>query len=195
MGWNALRSPFMFGSEVSVMSQAEFGTGERIPEEFRDSFMQLREDISMLQHKWNLYLELFSKAETTALLSDVAPAFFQTIEESLRNDMIMAICRLSDPARALGGEILSLATLVGQCGKVPNIDARLTAFQSAAGCVRLLRNQRLRHNDLTTRIDPRDDLLPGIDRSRVDEILRLASEIMKAIHGHYCNEDPTPPVR
>jgi hypothetical protein len=176
------------GNEVPAMSQSGSGRSERFPEEVRVAFDQLRDDVAMLRYKWSLYLELYSERETAALLSEIAPAFFQTIAESLRNDMIMTICRLSDPSRTLGGDVLSLATLVGQCDRVPNIAARLTAFQAAAGGVRRLRNRRLVHNDLMTTIVPSQDLLPGIDRFQVDEILRLATDILEAIYGHFCNE-------
>jgi hypothetical protein len=171
------------------MTEADFGYSERIPAEIRDAFMQLCRDVAMLQFKWHIYLELFSSQETTALLSDLAQAFFQTIEESSRNDMIMAICRLSDPSQTLGGETLSLASLVRQCSVVPRIDALLTAFQSAAGPVRLIRNRRIAHNDLEEKIRPREHLLPDIDRSRIDEIIRLASVILNGIFGHYCAAD------
>jgi hypothetical protein len=170
------------------MLESDSGRSEKFPEEVRDAFIQLQEDVAMLQHKWSVYLELYSERETAALVSEVAPAFFQTIAESLRNDMIMTICRLSDPSRKLGGDVLSLATLVDQCERVPNIAARLTAFQAAAGGVRLLRNRRLTHNDLTTAIEPHQDLLPGVDRFQVDEILRFATEILETIYGHFCNE-------
>ena len=171
------------------MSEETFGYSERIPGEIRDACMLLCQDVAMLHHKWSSYLDLFSSQENMDLLSNVAQAFFQTIEESLRNDMLMTIWRLSDPSQTLGRENLSLATLVGQCSVVPKIEPLLTAFQSAAGSVRLYRNRRLGHNDLDTRIRPHEDPLPGIDRSQIDEILRLASEVLKAIYRHYCNAD------
>jgi hypothetical protein len=179
------------------MSQTELGASERIPQEIRDACAQLYLDVATLHHKWRLYLDLFGSEENTTLLSNLAQASFQTIAESLRNDMIMAICRLSDPSQQLGGENLSLATLVGRCSKVPNADALLTAFQSAAGAVRLLRNRRIPHNDPNSRIMPHDDPIPGIDRSQMDEILRLASAILKSISAHFCGTGvgfPAPPI-
>jgi hypothetical protein len=177
---------------VAAMSQVEIGTSDQLPPEIRDAFAQLYQDVATLQLKWCSYLELFSSQENATLLSNVAQPFFHMIDESLRNDMIMTICRLSDPSQTLGGENLSLATLIGRCtlvSRVPNVDSLLTAFQSAAGPVRLLRNRRIPHNDPEARILPHEDPLPGIDRSRIDEILRLASAVLKAIHGHFCKTD------
>jgi hypothetical protein len=170
------------------MAQPGSGNSERIPEETRAAFAQLYQDVTMLHHKWHLYLELFSTQQSATLLSNVAQACFQVIAESLRNDMLIAICRLSDPSHWLGSEYLSLATLVARCSKVPNVDALLTAFQSAAGPVRLLRNRRILHNDLHTRIVAHDDPFPGIDRSQIEEILRLASAILKAVRQHVADD-------
>jgi hypothetical protein len=165
------------------------GCSEAIPEEIRVACAQIFQDVAMLHHKWSSYLELFSEPESTSVLSNVAQAFFQAIEESLRNDIVMAICRLSDPSLTLSNENLSFATLVAKCGEIPTLDPLLTAFQSAAGSVRLYRNRRVGHNDLNVRIRPHEDPLPGIDRLQIDEILRFAREIMKAIYGHYGETD------
>src|SRR5262245_8626972 len=128
------------------MSHDQVGSGERMPEEIRGLCTRLSEDVAILHLKWSYYLELFGSPENTALLSDTARAFFQVVEESIRNDMIMAICRLSDPSRTLGGDSLSFATLAAQCSDVPRVEDLLTAFQAACGPVRRYRNRHLGHN-------------------------------------------------
>jgi hypothetical protein len=188
-----MKSP---ASEAPAMSHAELGADHRMPDEIREAWTALYQDVALLHLKWRLYVELYGSQESTALLSNLAQASFQAIRESLRTDMIVAICRLSDPPHMLGDEDLSLATLVGRCTKVPRLDALLTAFQSAAGAVRLLRNRRIPHHDPGSRVVPQEGPFPGIDRGQVDELLRLATAILKAIHGHYCNTElalaPTP---
>ena len=93
------------------MAKGDFGYDERIPEEIREVFAKLCDDVAFLQHAWNFYLSLFSKAENTQLMWDFAPASFQMIEEALRSYLTMAISRLSDPARLFGYDNLSFATL------------------------------------------------------------------------------------
>ncbi len=82
------------------------GCNEKIPEEIRDACADLRNDVAMLHVKWSFYLELFQEPENAQLLSNLARAFFQTVEESLRADMIMSICRLSDPSRCAGEPLI-----------------------------------------------------------------------------------------
>lgn len=157
------------------------GFASKVADELRDLYANLLEDLASLRRKWRFYQELFGSQEIAALLSEVAPAFFQTIEESDRNDIILAICRLSDPSRTLGGDALSLASLVARCEQVPKLEHLLTALQSACGSVRRYRNRRLAHNDPSAILKPREELLPGVARTQIDEILELAGQILSVV--------------
>jgi len=162
-----------------------FGYSSALPEEIREVFVWLCQDVAALQNKWGFYLELFSSEDNTGLLSDIAGSFFQAVEESLRNDMTMAICRLSDPPRSFGKTNLSLETLVRRCSGLPDIEGLLTEFQNACEPVLRHRNKRIAHNDLGTRIKPRDNPLPGIGRNEVDRILQLAGRILNVVYQHH----------
>ena len=72
-----------------------FGYNVKIPDSFQEIFMWLCQDVVMLQSKWIFYLDLFSNPKSASLLSKLASASFQIIEEALRMDMTMSICRLS----------------------------------------------------------------------------------------------------
>src|SRR5262249_26623355 len=161
----------------------------RVPEKIRDLSTKLHEDVVILHLKLSVYQELFGSRENAELLSNIAPAFFQLVAESVRNDMITGICRLSDPSRSLVGDNISLATLVGKCTETPRAEHLLTAFQSACGVIRLYRNQHLGHNDLHSIIKPHEDLLPGVGLAEIEEILRLAAEVLKAVHRRYAGTD------
>jgi hypothetical protein len=156
-----------------------------IPPETREILEDLRDDLETLHFKWALHKELFQSGAHAALLSQAARAFFQTVEESIRNDIVMAICRLGDPARTLGGDAVSFGALAARCDKIPNLEHRLTAFQAACGPVRRYRNRRFGHNDRGAFIKPRAELLPGIECTQVDEILRLADQVLSAVYQEF----------
>ncbi len=164
-------------------------SNEKIPEEIRDACADLCDDVATLHVKWSFYLEMFQDRENAQLLSNLARAFFQIVEESLRADILMTICRLSDPSLSLAHVNLSFAILLGKCDDLPKVDNLVTAFQAACGNVRLYRNRWLAHNDLESIINLKENLLPGVGRSQIDEILRLAREILSAVYGHYANVD------
>ena len=124
-----------------------FGYETRLPDDIREIFMWLCQDVLSLWYKWEFYKALFSEEETTGLLSDLAPASFQVIEELLRGDMTMAICRLSDPpqfARMDKKDNLSIRTLVHRLGEPGDITALVEEFQEACEPVRQYRKQTCR---------------------------------------------------
>jgi hypothetical protein len=161
-----------------------------MPEEIGSLCEGLSRDVAALRLKWDTYLGLSGSPEVADVLSDTAPAFFQVVAESLRNDIVRSICRLGDPSRALGPDQDSLATLVARCEDVPRVEDLLTAFQAACGPVRRYRHRHLGHEDPGARIRPSEDLLPDVGRARIDEILLLAGGILKAVHRHYSAGDP-----
>src|SRR5262249_53865715 len=156
------------------MSHNAFGHCLQLPEDIRGVFLDLCQDVASLHAKWQLYLDLFHNKEDTAILSDLARGSFQLIEEALRSDMIMAICRLSDPVRSCGKDNLSIAVLEPRFGSVPGFDTLLQQFLDECKPVQQYRNKRVGHNDLDTALNPRDNPLPGIGRSKVEAILLLA---------------------
>jgi hypothetical protein len=170
------------------MSSDAFGYSPALPEDIREIFMWLCQDVASLQIKWNTYLELFSDQETTDLLSALAQGFFQAIEESLRDDMTMAICRLSDRPRSKGKHNLSIPTLVQRCRHIERVSDLFKDFVVACEPVRQYRNKRVGHNDLNTTIKPHDNPLPGIGRRQIDTILRLASQILNLVYRHYVGD-------
>jgi AbiU2 len=172
------------------MSQSHSVYGDRIPEEIRAICTGLCQDVVALHLKWISYIELFGDPEVAALLSDTAPAFFQIVAESLRNDIVQSICRLGDPSRALGPDNPSLATLVAKCHDVPHVEDLLTAFQAACGPVRRHRHRHPGHNDPGARLRPQEDLLPDVGRVAIDEILRLAGGVLRVVYAHFSAGDP-----
>jgi hypothetical protein len=174
------------------MAQHGPGSGDRTPDEIREIDVVIGRDLAALQLKWGTYQGLLGSPDVAELLSDTAPAFFHVVAESLRNDIVQSICRLADPSRSLGPDNPSLATLVARCTDVPRVEDLLMAFQAACGPVRRHRHSHLGHGDPGARIEPRRDLLPDVDRGRIDEILMLAGAILRAIRRHYSAGDPDP---
>src|SRR5579864_5809015 len=122
------------------MPDDPFNYDARLPEGIRNIGMGLRQDVAYLHHERALYLELFSDPGNAALLTDLARSSFQIIEESLRNNLTMAICRLSDPAQSPGEDNLSFATLVNLCDDIPSTKDALKDFHTACKPIRDLRN-------------------------------------------------------
>jgi hypothetical protein len=171
------------------VSKNAFGYNEQLPENIRDIFMWLCQDVASLQSIWDFYLELFGKKQNTDLLSELAPMSFNIIVETLQNEMTMAICRLSDPPKSLGYENLSLATLVKNYNEIEGLDMLLTNFQKICEPVTKRRNKRVGHRDLNTAIKPLENPLPGISKEQIDVILKAAANILNYILQKYENSE------
>jgi len=171
------------------MFDESFGYDSLVPEKIRKILMWLCQDVASLHNKWHFYLGLFSGEDDTHLLSELALGSFNIIEESLRNDMTMLICRLSDPPTTGKHKNLSLQTLSEECDDIDNVSELLEDFLAACEPVRRYRHKRVGHNDLSTTIKPDENPLPGIGRRRIDEILGLAGRILNVIYQNFVDSE------
>jgi|AntAceMinimDraft_16_1070373.scaffolds.fasta_scaffold07655_2 hypothetical protein len=167
------------------MTNEPFGTCSNLPDEIQDIFIDLCQDIAILHGKWKLYVDLFSKSENIEILNDLAPSSFHLIEKSIADDLIISICRLSDPLESFGHTNLSLLTLIDRMNHVHGIKKGKRDFENKCKPVRKYRNKRVGHNDLNFALKPHDTPLPKIPRKTFDEILKIAANIMNLISGHY----------
>lgn len=69
------------------------------PADFKQKYEVLWQEIATFGAKWRLYLDLFGTEKSRKTLSDTAPGAFSLIESSLRNDLVMLMGRITDPAR------------------------------------------------------------------------------------------------
>ncbi len=162
-----------------------FGSCQDLPEDVQAIFQDLCEDLVSLHGKWQLYLDLFSDRETVDLLNDVAMASFQMLEESLRSDMTMSICRLTDPPQSCGKDNLSIKVLVDRLGHVRGLTALWDNFHACCNRVRDYRNKRVGHNDLHVALRPHDNPLPNVTRADIEAILAAGAELINHAYRDY----------
>ena len=166
-----------------------FGYAPELPEDIRTVFQDLCQDIASLHSKWRFYLDLFSDRDTVGLLNDIAMASFQMLEESLRSDITVSICRLSDPRKSCGHENLSIKTLVDKSTEVQGLEELWKDFHSCCEPVTQYRNKRIGHNDLHAVLQPHDNPLPSISRTTIDSILSKATTLMNCVYHFYTRSE------
>jgi hypothetical protein len=168
-----------------TFAPGDFGYQEAIPEPMRQVFAHLCQDLAALCAKWATYEKLFGNPEALALVNATAPAAFSVLEESLRADMTMSICRLADPMRQGGNDNLTIATLVD--GLPSDHPAQLVAsdFHEATRPIDRHRNKAVAHNDLHVALNPAANPLPGVGPEAVVGILQLASRLLNLVSGHF----------
>ena len=176
------------------MAEGDFGYSTKLPKDnaIREIFQHLCQDVGFLHDSWTFYLELFSKTENVTLLSDMVRGSFQVIEEAVRRDMTMAICRLADPAQTFADkdkQNCSLETLIGRCDPIQEVKGLLAEFQKIVAPIKKYRDKRIAHNDLAAALRPQENPLPDISRSDVDKALQLASRILNAVGQRYAPDN------
>ncbi len=114
------------------MAENTFGYCQELPEEHRPIFQALCQDLAMLHLKWDTYLTLFGPTGDAGVLSGLVDGFLRTIEDSLRSDMTMTICRLSDRVKSVGNkENLTFSRLPGLFPQISDLAARVDVFNGA----------------------------------------------------------------
>ena len=93
----------------------------------------------------------------------------------------MTICRLSDPVRSANKDNLSFSLLPRMFPQVGNLSERVEIFRGACSRVQQLRSKLIAHNDLSTRLKPMENPLPGVKRTDIDQILFLAADVLNVI--------------
>jgi hypothetical protein len=159
-----------------------FGYEKNLPDDIREIFMWLCQDVAHIQFAWTFYIELFTSKDYEDV-ADLAAASFRVIEEAVRADITMSICRISDPAK----NNLTFKTLARKCNDIHDINILVDEFLASCEPIRRIRHKKIGHNDLNTRIDPLNNPLPGVGQKEINEILTRAKQILNTVIVNYAS--------
>jgi len=169
----------------------------QIPEQMNEVFHHLQHDLFVLYTKMKSYKTLYCTSdENIELLDNSAMGFFVMHGELLRDDIMLSICVLTDPASTrVRGETRDNLTIKQLLFLVPEDDSDLVAelrqiiddARSSWDKFRGHRNQRISHVDLETVLRKTDRLLPNISAEDADNALELISNVLNAVEFYYDN--------
>ena len=67
------------------------------------------QQLAWLHHKWDQYVELYGTADTRlTILNEAAPMFFRVVQDTLWDDVLLHIARLTDSPQSMGKPNLSV---------------------------------------------------------------------------------------
>jgi hypothetical protein len=137
-------------------------------------------DVASLHVKWREYREMFgSTPERIELLNSAAGLFFRIVQDTLWDDTLLHLCRLTDPPQSAGRSNLTLRALPplvmdpllrGEVSALVDQAVVATAF------ARDWRNRHLSHRDLALALN--SGAQPLVRASRVQ-----VSSAVAAIHA------------
>lgn len=158
-------------------------------QELGETYEALWQEIVWLHSKWAEYAALYGTKESrVALLNKAAPRFARLIQDTLWEDIVLHIARLTDPPKSASKHnltIQSLAPHIGDSatrGKVEELVAR--AIEQAEFC-RDWRNRHLAHRDLHLALPRGAEPLKTGSRQSVREILQTLDQTLDTISSRY----------
>ena len=146
-------------------------------------------ELAWLYSKWGEYEELFGKKPSRIeLINKVAGHFFRIVQDSLWEDCLLHIARLTDPPKSAGKENLSirrLPDLIEEDVLKRKVAELVEISIDKAEFCRDWRNRRIAHKDLGLALSTGAEPLKPASQAKVKEALRAISDVMNAISAHY----------
>ncbi len=155
--------------------------------EVRKLFWTLHKEVVYLFYRWKIYGQLFgSGQENLDLLNRSGSNVCALLQVLTEENVFLTLSRLTDPAKSMGHYNLSLTyllemlelTLTPELRK--NLCERLVRLKERTDSIRIHRNKRIAHLDLTYASEA--EALPPVIQSDLDDSLELLEAIMRDIH-------------
>jgi hypothetical protein len=149
----------------------------------------LWQQLAWLHSKWAEYVELFGTRESRiSLMNEAAPRFFRIVQDSLWDDVLVHVARLTDPPKSAGRANLTIQRLplLVEVAVKAEVEAKIAAALTRCAFARDWRNRRIAHRDYELELDlPGANPLTPTSRQMVREALASLSEVINAVGLHY----------
>jgi hypothetical protein len=159
-------------------------------------FYALFNQCAWLHLKWGEYVRLFGTSEErVTFLNRAAPGFFHIVQDTLYDEVLLHVCRLTDPAGIFGRNdrqnlsVKQLPVLVRDelKSEVRNLVDRATAASTFA---RDHRNRRISHADLLVALGTPATPLQADSRQAVQEAIEGITATLNFVETRYCGNEP-----
>ena len=149
----------------------------------------LWQQIAWVHAKWSEYVILFGTKESRVnLLNNVAPSFWRLIQDSLWENVLLHIARLTDPPMTGRKENLTiqrLAELIDDDQTKAKVQVLIVDAVAASQFARDWRNRHIAHSDLHLSLSKTAQTLKPASRQKVLEALRALTVVMNVVAERY----------
>lgn len=158
-------------------------------QELGDLYSALWQEVAWLHAKWEEHVVLFGAKESRVeLLNRAAPRFARIIQDTIWEDVLLHIARLTDPPKSAGRENLTiqrLAPLIDEPVTRAKVAELVEEAQTATEFCRDWRNRYLAHRDLRLALNRGAQPLREASRLGVWTALRSIVATLNAISARY----------
>lgn len=153
-------------------------------------FHALWVEVAWLNVKWHEYVELFGKTPSRIdLLNKSAPLFFKIVQDSLWEEVLLHIARLTDPPKSAGYDNLTIRRLSGIVNQEVEgiISKQIDKAVNSSNFCRDWRNRHIAHRDLKLAMDEQPKQLEPASRAKVRKALEDIAKVLNVISENYMN--------
>lgn len=154
-------------------------------------YAEIDQELANIHLIWGQYKILFGMKESRVkLLNRASGSFFRIVQDTLFDQVVLSISRLTDRPAIKGHQTLTVQRLAGLIPD-PSLSTKVRtevdiALQAEEFC-RDWRNNRIGHNNLEHRLNPKAKPLNEATRLKVDEALAALAQVMNVVALHYLN--------
>jgi len=173
-------------------------TPEQVQQRYNDSMGRdaggvsygLFNECCQLHLKWSEYVTLFGHNEDRIkLLNLTAPGFFRIVEDSLWEDILLHICRMTDGDR----NVLSLGRLARLVKPAirDEVESRLASVVATTAFAKDWRDRHIAHRNLQLALNQDVEPLAHGSRLTVTAAVRAIADFLGFVEGSYERTSPT----
>jgi hypothetical protein len=148
----------------------------------------LGNELTYLHLKWKEYRALFgTSSERIDLLNEAAPDFFGKLQHILWDDVLLHLCRLTDPPKSMGRANLTISRLSPLVSNsIRNkLEPLIATAKVKTSFARERRHRRLAHKELPDFEGEEPKPLAAASRQHAEEALSSIREVMNCVEVHY----------
>ena len=175
--------------QVLTVDQVRARSLTSMPSPLGEAHYALHNDLAWLHAKWADYLALYGRDHATVeLLNAAAPAFFCDLQRMMWEDVLLHLCRLTDPPRSCGHDNLTvrrLPDLVVDASLKDQLQNLAIEADRKSEFARDWRNRRLAHNDWALKVNAVAQPLELASRQGVEAALAAIRSVMNLVEQSY----------
>jgi len=160
-----------------------------MPAPLGELYFALWNQLAWLHLKWNDFRALFAESqETIDLLNEAAPDFFGNLQRMMWEDLLLHLCRLTDPVKSAGKDTLTVRRI---SELIPDQQLKVQVASEAENArdktqfARNWRNRRLAHRELPPLAGETPNPLDPASRQHVEDALAALRQTMNTMAEHY----------
>lgn len=116
-----------------------------MPDSLGELYYALHGEVAWLHLKWKGFRTLFDDtSQTVDLLNEAAPDFFGNLQRMMWEDVLLHLCRLTDPVKSAGKETLTVLRIGSLISDAQLKRAVVTAAEDARSKTEFARDWRNR---------------------------------------------------